>query len=51
MIQHDIQRSPNPYDDLPEGIKANYSLEEWLWLPADEKNNLIVSECIPDVIE
>ncbi|WP_155522418.1 hypothetical protein [Pseudomethylobacillus aquaticus] len=49
--QHDLQRSGNPYDSLPEPIKAIYTLKEWLWLSDREKATLIESECAPDVIE
>jgi len=46
-----IQRTQNQYDSLPEPIKAIYTLEQYLWLSAMEKKNLLQAECEPDVIE
>lgn len=46
-----LQRSPTPYDSLPEPIKAAYSEREYLWLTTWQKNRIIEMECEPDVIE
>ncbi len=36
------------YDLLPECIKINYTLEQWLWLSDDEKGRLEQNETEPD---
>jgi hypothetical protein len=36
------------YDRLPESIKAVYSLKEWLWLSAREKQTLEQRETEPE---
>ena len=46
-----LQRTPDGYDSLPEPIKASYTRQQWLWLSASEKKNLLKAECEPDVIE
>jgi hypothetical protein len=46
-----IQRSPNPYDALPEPIKGAYSEREYMWLSNDQKKRIIEMECEPDVTE
>jgi hypothetical protein len=46
-----LQRSPTPYDSLPEPIKAIYSEREYMWLTTAEKQRIIEMECEPDVVE
>jgi hypothetical protein len=36
------------YDALPEPIKANLTFLEYLWLPDDQKGELIQRETEPD---
>lgn len=40
--------APKEYAALPEFIKAQYSVKEWLWLSDAEKARLIQSETEPD---
>lgn len=40
--------APKDYEALPECIKAQLSVKEWLWLSDAEKANLIQSETEPD---
>lgn len=37
------------YDQLPVCIKCMYTLDEWAWLPADEKRNIIDDNTLPEV--
>lgn len=40
--------NPQPYEDLPEFIRADYSPVEWLWLSDREKATLVQSETEPE---
>lgn len=39
------------YDELAEGIKADISLKEWLWLSDAEKARFVQNYCEPDSFE
>jgi hypothetical protein len=39
------------YDALPESVKANYSLLQYLWLSDDEKGRLVQTETEPETFE
>lgn len=39
------------YDVLPESIRQNYSLLQWLWLSDDEKGRLVQTETEPETFE
>lgn len=39
------------YDHLPESIKQNYTLTQWLWLSDNERAHLIQTECEPERFE
>jgi hypothetical protein len=36
------------YDKLPEGVKLEYSFEEWMWLSDHEKTTLVSRETSPE---
>ena len=42
---------PREYDALPESVKQNYSMTQWLWLSDDEKANLLRTETEPETFE
>lgn len=39
------------YDALPESVKQNYSLLQYLWLSDDEKGQLLRTETEPETFE
>lgn len=39
---------PDPYDQLPESIKAAYTRKEYLWLSDAEKAALVSNSTRPD---
>ena len=39
---------PKEYEQLPECVKANYSVKEWLWLSDAEKARLVQDETEPE---
>lgn len=39
------------YDQLPESVKQNYSLVQYLWLSDDEKACLVRTETEPETFE
>lgn len=41
--------TPDEYDLLPEGIKAAYTREAYLWLGDAEKARLLQTETEPDI--
>lgn len=40
--------APQQYEELPECIKDQYSVREWLWLSDTEKARLIQNETEPE---
>jgi len=39
------------YDALPEAVKANYSMLQYLWLSDDEKGRLVQTETEPETYQ
>lgn len=48
---NDLRDRRDPYDELPESIKAVYSRREWLWLSDAEKGTLVQRETEPEWAE
>lgn len=50
MVDDGFPVSGNPdYDQLPAGIKANYTFEQYQWLSGDQKGRLEQTETEPEI--
>jgi hypothetical protein len=48
VLEDVIKRADDPYAALPDGIKASYSRDEYMWLSDHEKATLVQRETEPD---